>query len=299
MLPGLLLVAAGLVWAAVPEGEEPLEPSVTITRTPILTEFGYLPLTAGDEAGPTVTATTPPPTPTLFTIGTPQPETPTATSPPLTSTPATPVNTPTATATTQSTNPTPAPRDVYVTDNFTVRQSGSRLQVVGEILNNSKLMVRSLSVAATLFGNAGQVLESSYAPVQLDQLPRGERTCFVLTFEDAAGWNSVEFSTPAFQTDVDSEPNLAVRKLETDYDPVMGWFTVTGQVRNREDEPAELVQLVGSVYDSEGNVTGCAFAFVGTTNLEGQQKGLFEMVFTGRDFADVADYKIQVEGRGN
>ena len=98
---------------------------------------------------------------------------------------------------------------------------------------------------------------------------------------------------------MDSEPNLRVRKLETDYDPVMGWFTVSGQVRNKQDEPAELVQLVGTVYDGSGKITGCGFAFVGTTDLEGQQKGLFEMVFSGRDFSDVADYKIQVEGRGN
>ncbi len=81
LLPALLLIAAGLVWAAVPEGDDPLEPAVTITRTPILTEFGYLPVTFGDEVGPTVTATTPPPTMTPFMLptGTPGPGTPTVT----------------------------------------------------------------------------------------------------------------------------------------------------------------------------------------------------------------------------
>lgn len=312
LLPALLmLLAGGLAWAAVPEGDAPLEPGLTTTPTPILTEFGYLPVAAGDEAGPTVTATSPPPTPTLFTIGTstPAPGTPGATTQPPTTEPpagtatatttaAAPTATPTATL--PPTDPTPAPREVFVTENYSVRTDRSgRLQIVGEVINNSKLMVRSLAVTADLYDGAGRLLSSAYAPVQLDQLHRGDSTCFVLSFDEAAGWQRVTFGDPVFRTDVDAEPNLRVRKLETAYDPVMGWFTVTGQVRNKQDEPAELVQLVGTVYDGSGTVTGCAFAFVGTTNLEGQQKGLFEMVFTGRDFNDVSNYKIQVEGRGN
>ncbi len=310
LLSGLLLMAGGLVWTAIPQADEPLEPGVTMTRTPILTDFGYLPITVGDKVGPTVTATTPPPTMTPFMnpTGTPGPGTPTATATaPATATAtstatliaATPSVTPTATATVPPTNPTPAPRDVFVTDNYTVRESGGRLQVVGEIFNNSKLMIRSVSIVGALYDGAGQLVETSYTPVQLDQLPRGDRTCFVLSFENSAGWQRIEFGAPSFKTDVDSEPNLRVRKVETEYDPVMGWFTIRGQVRNKQDEPAELVQLVGSVYDSSGKITGCGFAFVGTTDLEGQQKGQFEMVITGHDFQDAGDYKIQVEGRGN
>lgn len=306
LLPGLLLLAGGLAWAAVPEGDAPLEPGLTATRTPILTEFGYLPIAAGDDAGPTVTATTPPPTPTLFTIGTSTPGagTPVATTQPPTTEPpagtATAMPTVTPTATLPPTDPTPAPREVFVAGNYTTRTDRSgRLQIVGEVINNSKLMVRSLSVTAELYDSGGRLLSTAYVPVHLDQLHRGDSTCFTLTFDESAGWQRVVFGDPVFRTDVDNEPNLRLRKLETAYDPVMGWFTVTGQVRNKQDEPAELVQLVGSVYDGSGSITGCAFSFVGTTDLAGQQKGVFEMVFTGRDFNDVADYKIQVEGRGN
>lgn len=189
------------------------------------------------------------------------------------------------------------PDSIFVDDNYTVRDDGrGRIQIIGEVVNDAKVPVRSLAVTATLYDGAGDLLESSYAPAQLDNLPEGERTCFVISFEAADGWSRIAFGEPTFATDVDVIPDLDVREVETGYDSIMGWYTLSGQVINREEEPAELVQLVGSLYDGSGRITGCAFAFVGSTHLKGQEQSQFEMLFTGHDFADVASHKLQVEG---
>ena len=103
----LLLAAFLVLWQGIAPAQAELAITATpsITRTPILSDWSYMPLVQGELVGPTVTPTLPPPTMTASPTLTSQPPTATATAthtvaPSATPTStATPTTTPTATAT--------------------------------------------------------------------------------------------------------------------------------------------------------------------------------------------------------
>lgn len=105
----LLLAAFLVLWQGIAPAQAELAITATpsITRTPILSDWSYMPLVHGELVGPTVTPTLPPPTMTASPTLTSQPPTATATAT-LTVAPSatptsttTPTTTPTATATSE------------------------------------------------------------------------------------------------------------------------------------------------------------------------------------------------------
>ena len=91
-------------------------------------------------------------------------------------------------------------------------------------------------------------------------------------------------------------PNLTVLNDSGSYDPTFGWYEIIGQVRNDHGTRVEYVSPVGTLYNVSGIVIGCDFTYVNATHLDPNQTSSFKMTFVGRDYADVASYRLQVDG---
>ena len=58
------------------------------------------------------------------------------------------------------------------------------------------------------------------------------------------------------------------------------------------------VESVGTLYHAGGAVIGCCYsAYVRGSNLGPGETGFFEITFPLREYADVASYRLQVDGR--
>jgi len=236
-------------------------------------------------ASPTVTATVSvylpyvtrqePPTPT---------PTPTPTNVPI------PTNTPTPTATT-------APSGVYVLSNHSSYvDSIDYLHIVGEVQNNTANNLRFVKITANIFNNTGQLLDTDFTYIFLDNLPAGDKTCFHILLNEPAGWSYFEFEAPTYSTDGEPLPNLAILNDSGSYDSTFGWYQIIGQVRNDEGTRVEYVSPVGTVYSGSGVVVGCDFTYINSTHLETGQTSAFKMIFSGRNYADITSYRLQVDG---
>ena len=107
------------------------------------------------------------------------------------------------------------------------------------------------------------------------------------------------FAIPVFRAeDTDGEPlpNLTVLDDSGSYDPFWGWYDITGQVRNDHGTRVEDVFLVGTLYDASGTVMDCDYTYIDAFYLDPGQASYFEMTFFWRDYADVASYRLQVDG---
>lgn len=254
--------------------------------------WGYLPYVSKQEpATSTATATLVPtstttPTPTATFTSTPE----NTSTPPVTAT-NTPTNTPTATPT-----PTTVPSvAIYPNHSFYV-DSIDYLHIVGEVQNNTSNNLRFVKIAANLFSSSSQLLATDFTYIYLDNLPAGDRTCFHLLVEEPAGWSHYEFEAPTYWTDGEPLPNLTIFNDSGAFDPTFGWYEIIGQVRNDHGTRVEYVSPVGTLYNVHGTVIGCDFTFVNSTHLEPNQTSSFEAIFSGRDYPDVAAYRLQVDG---
>jgi len=241
---------------------------------------------------PTPTPTTPPLGKTYLPLCTkiypPPTSTPTATTTPV----VTPTPTPTATPT-----PTLPPTVVKILGNHShyIDIIGN-LHIVGEVSNDTGNHLRDVQITANIFNGIGQLIDTGFANIHLDNLPAGDKTCFRISLEEPTGWSYYEFGPPSYLTDGEPLPNLVVLNDSGSYYPVFGWYKVNGQVRNDHGTRVEYVRPVGTLYDASGIVIGCDFTSIEGMHLDPGQTSSFEMVFLGRDYADAASYRLQVNG---
>jgi hypothetical protein len=304
----LILASVRFTYEAVATNETA---AVNGTLTPIT--WVYLPfIIKNGPAMPTQTSTLTPtemptstPTPTWTSTPTEMPTnppTPTSTSTQTPTSTRTPTRTPTATRTqtptrTPTVTPTPTPSEVYILPNHShYVDSYNWLHVVGEVSNETTANLRFVSITANFFNNNGQLVDIEYTYTYLDNVPAGAKTCFHILVTQPADWAYYEFEPPSYWTDGQPLPNLTVLNDSGSYVPAYGWYRILGQVRNDHGTRVEYVSPVGTVYNASGTVLGCDFTFVSSTNLDPGQKSSFEITFSGRDYADVTSYRLQVDG---
>ena len=217
--------------------------------------------------------------------------------PTLTVTP-TPVSTNTPVPTnTPTPMPTSIPAGVYILPNHShYVNSIDYLHIVGEVHNNTSNHLRFVKVVANVFNNNGQLLETDFSYIYLDSLPAGEKTCFDLLMQEPANWAYYEFETPSYWTDGEELPNLAIFNHSGSYNSTFGWYEIIGLVRNDHGSRIEYVSPIGTLYNADEIVIGCDFTFVNSTHLDPDQTSSFEITSTGRDYSDVASYRLQADG---
>jgi hypothetical protein len=281
-------------------------PTPSKTPTPITNTPTFTPLPATPTPSHTPTATRPPGPDLLPFVVYQLPPTPTPTFTPTRTPTMTPTNTPFPTPTlpptltpslTPTPSPTSAPPGVHILPNHSYYvDSIDYLHVVGEIWNNTSNHLRFVKVSINVFNSNGQLVGTDFTYIYLDNLPAGEKTCYHNLLEEPVGWAYYQFETPTYWTDGESLPNLTVLNHSGSYDPDFGWYEIIGLVRNDNGTQVDFVQPVGTLYNASSTVIGCNFTYVNSTDLPPGGISGFEILFTGRDYADVSWYRIQVDG---
>jgi hypothetical protein len=194
-------------------------------------------------------------------------------------------------------SPTSIPLDVQIlpNDSYYIDSYGS-LNVLGEVLNNSNADLSFVKITVNFYNASGQPLDSYYAYTYLDDLPAWESTCFQVSVPVPSGWAYYQFEAPTYYTDGRPFPNLTVLNDSGSYNSTYGWYDITGDVRNNESVTIYSVSPVGTLYDNLGNVVGCDFILVDSTDLTPGAISPFDITFFGRDYSDVTSYKLQVDG---
>jgi hypothetical protein len=170
------------------------------------------------------------------------------------------------------------------------------LHVVGEVLNNTGNNLRFVEIWVNVFNGSGQLLDTDFSYILLDNLPAWDKTCFEVSLSEPSGWAYYQFEAPIYWTDGDPLPNLTILNDSGSYDPTFGWYQIIGQVRNDHGSRVDFVSPVGTVYNASGKVVGCDYTYVNSTNLDPGQTSSFRMTFFSRNYADVTSYRLQVDG---
>ena len=170
------------------------------------------------------------------------------------------------------------------------------LRIVGEVWNNTASHLRFVEITANIFGSSGQLLDTDFTYTYLDNLPAGDKTCFQLLLEAPTGWSYYLFEAPSYRTDGRALPNLTIFNHSGSYKPTFGWYQIVGQVRNDHGTRVEYVSPVATLYNATSTVVGCGFTYVNSTHLDPGQTSSFKLIVSGRDYADVASYRLQADG---
>lgn len=170
------------------------------------------------------------------------------------------------------------------------------LHIVGEVFNNTNSNLIYTKIAVDIFDSTGHLVATDYTYTLMDTLPAKDKTCFEVILPAPASWSYFNFETVSYHTSNATLPNLTVNDVSGSYDLVYGWYDLIGIVANNSATTVNFVEPVGTLYDANGYVIGCDFTFVNSTNLLPGQSSAFHITFLGRNYNDVASYRLQVDG---
>lgn len=170
------------------------------------------------------------------------------------------------------------------------------LHILGEVVNTSDNHLESIIVVVNVRNADGQLLATYDTDTILDRLPAGDKTCFDLTVQEPTGWHSYDFDPITEWESGAPLPKLTVSDLSSDHGTTYEWFEISGEVTNAHGRRVNYVRPVGTLYNGAGKVVGCEWTYVESTHLADGATSAFKMPFLGRNYRDVRDYRIQVDG---
>lgn len=171
------------------------------------------------------------------------------------------------------------------------------LHVVGEVRNDTWHHLDSVKISAGLLDRNEQLLQKESAYTYLDYLPAGQQTCFDITFLDPpAGWTSVKLYALDYGLDGVVLPDVTLVNTGGEYIQDSGDYLISGQVRNDQGSRISGVKPVGTLYNAAGSVIGCELTYVDSINLNPGASSPYTIDFYGRNFRDVASFRVQVDG---
>jgi hypothetical protein len=190
---------------------------------------------------------------------------------------------------------TPAPGVYIVGNTFSFVDSIDYLHVVGEVRNTRSSVVQFVKITANFFSGSGQLVANDFTYTWLDQLAPNTTTCFEVSLKQPAGWASYQFEPVSYSTTTKRVPNLTIFNDSGSLGS-FGNYQVIGQVQNNEAVQVKFVQVVGTLYNSAQTPIDCSFTYVNSTDLNPGQNSSFTLTTSGRDYSDVASYRLQASG---
>jgi hypothetical protein len=187
--------------------------------------------------------------------------------------------------------------DVAVLSNYShFLDINQYFHVLGEVANLTGGPLTNVDIILNFYNANDQLLASFDERTILSIIPSGDKACFDFSINEPVGWDYYEFEINDDWEQSQSLPLLLVNDLVKDQNPSDYWYEISGKVTNHHGAHVRNVRPVGTLYNGEGDVVGCEWTYTDPVDLYPDEIGLFQMPFLGRDYSDVVEYRIQVEG---
>jgi hypothetical protein len=169
------------------------------------------------------------------------------------------------------------------------------LHLVGEVCNQTPNTVSYAKVIANFADAEGHLVDTTYTYLALDTLAPGARGCFHLSLRPAANWAWYWFEAVDYNQADEAPPALAV--YETSGGPrAYGGYRIIGLVRNDDWRTVRYVEAAATLYDANLRVIGCGSTYANTTELAPGQVTAFDVRVSGRDYSDLALFRVKASG---
>ena len=211
---------------------------------------------------------------------------------------------PTATPVPATVTPTPRPVARVEMGQYAMRKDQFSTRAVGYVENKGDAPAMRIQVAGFLIDRFGSTLAAGQTIYTRDVLPPGERAPFVVGFSpNPPTWASEKLQVHAEPFTPESFlVRLYAQGLTTEGvtgSPRTGrseqGFVITGQVRNGGQKPAQLVTIIGILYDAEGKPLDVGQTSAQLKQIDPGQSAPFSLDFFSA-LTGIARYEVYAQG---
>ncbi len=152
------------------------------------------------------------------------------------------------------------------------------LHLVGEVHNDLPYNVDQIRLRITFYDEDGNVLEDITSSALLNLLIPGQRTPFVILWEEAGDWKRYSLRATGRVTTDQPEGGLTVAYSYARLDEA-GLYHVVGTVRNDGTASAYYVKVVVSLYDQYGRISNANFTYTEPSRIAPGMTSSFDCPF--------------------
>ena len=179
-------------------------------------------------------------------------------------------------------------------NSYTYTRDGTR-HVVGEVYNNTGDTIRFMRLDVTFYDASGREIATDYAYTYLNTIFPRERACFHLAIDEPAGWRTYLISG-SYSLDTVFDPGLDTAGLEGAID-ISGAYRVSGSIRNFSSTAVYSTVPIATLYNPDGFVIGCSYAYAIPADLGPYQASRFSIYADPPDVYAVALFTVKVDFR--
>lgn len=168
-------------------------------------------------------------------------------------------------------------------------------QVVGEVKNVGDGSAEYVKCVVTWYSDSGEMLGTDYSYTYLDVIAAGERSPFkVMSSDNDMNVGEVRLQLQWDDTSVDPGREVVVTQRRGEYDSGLGYYNVTGEVENQSANTVEYVMIIGTFYDSSGNVVNSGFTYSDLDTISPGNTAPFTLSVS-ENASKVEDYRLIVQ----
>ena len=199
-------------------------------------------------------------------------------------------------ATPSASSPLPQPAEVILglmgTNDY-VDDLGN-LHLVGEVHNDMLYSVDEIRVRVTFYDDSGDVLEAATGSALLDLLAPGQRSPFVIVWENPGEWKRYSLQATARPTTARPTQGLTLVHSYARLDE-NGLYHVVGTLRNDGLTTPYYVKVVVSLYDSFGKISNAGFTHARPSRIPPGTAASFDCPFEYYPY--LAEHLVQMSDR--
>lgn len=189
-------------------------------------------------------------------------------------------------------SPTPAVTPLEILSSQGYADSIGFYHVIGEVRNNTSAPMGFVEIVATLYDDSGGVTGTSFTYSTLEVIPPAGKSPFDIIMTEATGTTKYKLQVQGNEASLGRQDLvIAGESINTD---AIGFTHIQGEVQNTGSQPATFVELIGTIYDADGNVVGVGFTYTTLDTIPAGGASPFDLILQSRPGLD--HYEIQVQG---
>lgn len=171
------------------------------------------------------------------------------------------------------------------------------LHIIGEVQNNGTVPLYWCQVIATFYNSSDDMVAIDYAYTDVDVINVNETSPFEILFFEETQIPKIDYYTLELDFDVTSPLTPALEMLSnSSYVDTNGWLHIIGEIENNGTETATYVEIVASLYDSEGNIVLKDFTYTTPSEIDSGEKAPFEITIIDDERVPLVEtYSLSVQ----
>lgn len=181
---------------------------------------------------------------------------------------------------------------VDVTTSRAVETAQGDMYIYGVVENNNEVAVAYTYIIATLYDEAGNVVNLGSTSAELDTIPANGTSPFAIYIDYFEGMDSFTLMTETSLEEAPYSFDLAVIDSRAFIDN-FGTPSIVGEVENQGEATVENIRIIATIYDDAGEIISVRSTYAELDSLDPGEKSPFDI--TVYDADEIGSYELLLE----